>query len=168
MLYRYMPEQRAWTGMFGQQYHYLFAAVPGISPEQDYFTIPASPVRLVGEYRGQEWEALADPPDEFRVLAKTRLARYQIETLGRRTPRATVRGVPVTVIRDDGQWLRVRLIRPDGEAAARTSATCVERGIYEVWTPAGEVMDRHDALVRFAFTPPGEPTPRPQWTDQAS
>jgi hypothetical protein len=168
MLYRYLPEQRAWTGMFGPQWHHLLTGVPGISPDQDYYAIPASPVRLVGDYRGQGFEVFADPPDEFRVLAKTRFARYQIETLGRQTPRAAVRGVPVTVIRDDGPWLRVRLTRPDAEAIALTSATCVERGIYEVWAPAGEVTDRHDALIRFAFTPPAGPTPRPQWTGQAS
>jgi hypothetical protein len=138
VLYSYAPEQRAWTRMFGPQWRHLFNYVPSIAPDQEYFPIPPAPTRLVGWLRGQEYEALADPPDEFRVLAKTRAARYPVESLARRTPYVRWRGVACTVIRDENVWLRVRLVRPDGESVARLGATCLERGIYETWAPAAE------------------------------
>ncbi len=141
VLYSYLPEQRAWTRMSGPQWRHLFAAVPGISPEQEYFPIPDGPTRLIGRYHGNEYDAVADPPGEFRVLAKTRAARYQVESLGRRTPYVGWRGVTCTLIREEGGWQRLRLTRPDGDSVARLGAGCIERGIYEVWAPGAETTE---------------------------
>jgi hypothetical protein len=149
ILYSYLPEQRTWTRLFGAQWRHLFTAVPGVAPEQEYFAIPSAPCRLVGRYRGSEYEAIADPPGEFRVLAKTRAARYAVETLARRTPCGTWRQVPCTITRAESGWLRLRLLRPGGEAVATVGAACVERGIYEVWAPAAEVLDQHTVDVPY-------------------
>src|SRR5262249_18260716 len=70
ILYSYAPEQRAGPGMVGPQWRPLFAHAPGIPPDQEYSPVPPAPTRLVGWHRGEEYEALADPPDGFRVLAK--------------------------------------------------------------------------------------------------
>jgi hypothetical protein len=149
VLYRYLPEQRAWGRMAGPQWRWLFAGVPGVTPEQEYFLIPPSPTRLMGRHRGQEFEAIADPPAEFRVLAKTRAARYAVEALYRRTPHVTWRGALCTVIRDEGDWLRVRLVRPDADSVTRLGATCIERGIYEAWAARGETAGQRDVDVEY-------------------
>jgi hypothetical protein len=149
VLYSYLPEQRAWTRLSGPQWRHLFASVPGVAPEQEYFPVPPAPGRLVGRYRGEEYEAVADPPGEFRVLAKTRAARYAVETLSRRTPCGIWRGVPCTITRAENGWLRLRLLRPGGEAVAATGASCIERGIYEVWAPGAEVADQYPVEVRY-------------------
>lgn len=135
VLYSYAPEQRAWTRMFGPQWRHLFAHVPGIAADQEYFHVPETPTRLVGWYRGEEFEALADPPESFRVLAKSRAARFSVERLARRSAYVRWRGVNCTVVRDEGDWLRIRLIRPDRDSVAQAGATCLERGIYEAWAP---------------------------------
>jgi hypothetical protein len=151
VLYSYLPEQRNWTRLFGPQWRGLFAAVPGVDPGQEYFAIPPGPSKLVGRYRGEEYEAVADPPGEFRLLAKTRAARYAVETLARHTPCATWRGIPCTITRVDGDWLRLRLMRPSSEAIIATGATCVERGIYEAWAPGPEVQRQ---LMEVRYTLP--------------
>jgi hypothetical protein len=138
VLYNYVPEQRAWNRMFGPQWRRLFAGVPGVTPEQELFTVPPSPAKLIGYHRGTEFEAVADPPEEFRVLAKTRAARYPVDALGRRTPYVDWRGVPCTVVRDEGDWLRLRLVRPASDAVTHLRANCVERGVYEAWAPRAE------------------------------
>ncbi|MEN3307774.1 MAG: hypothetical protein V7603_3976 [Micromonosporaceae bacterium] len=152
-LYSYLPEQRTWTRLFGPQWRHLFASVPGIDPGQEYFAIPPAPSRLVGRYRGEEYEAIADPPGEFRVLAKTRAARYAVETLARRTPCGLWRRVPCTITRVEGSWLRLRLLHPSGEAVATLGAGCVERGVYEVWAPAAEVVQQPPVAVRYPLPP---------------
>lgn len=139
MLYAYQPEQRAWTRLFGPQWRHLFHGVPGVSPEQEYFSIPAATTRLFGQHGAHVLEAVADPPDEFRVLARTRAARYPVTTLVRRTVHVRWRDTPCTVVGEDGGYLRLRMTRPDVAAVLRTGAVCVERGVYEVWAPAGEV-----------------------------
>lgn len=149
ILYSYLPEQRTWARLFGPQWRHLFTSVPGIPPGQEYFAVPAAPSRLVGRYRGEEYEAIADPPGEFRVLAKTRAARYAVESLARRTPYGSWRGVPGTITRVEGDWLRLRLLAPSGDAVAALGASCVERGVYEVWAPAAEVRDRQVLEVRY-------------------
>jgi hypothetical protein len=150
----HLAEQRTWSRMFGPQWRRLFTEVPGIPPEQEYFPMPQAPGRLVGWYRGQEYEAVADPPGEFRILAKTRAFRYPVEALARRTPYVSWRGVPCTIIRDEGEWLRVRLIRPEADAVARLGAGCVERGIYETWAPLAETSIRRDLDIRYELAPP--------------
>jgi hypothetical protein len=149
MLYRYQPEQRAWTRLFGPQWRHLFRGVPGISPEQEYFSVPAASTWLLGRHGGHLLEALADPPDEFRVLARTRAARYPVTTLARRTLHAIWRDTPTTVVGEDGGYLRVRLTRPDAAAVVRTGATCVERGLYEAWVPGVEVRDAREVLTEY-------------------
>ena len=143
VLYTYAAEQRGWTRMAGPQWRYVLGYLPGIVPDQEYFPVPEAPTRLVGWHRGQEYEAVADPPEDFRVLARVRAARYPVESVARRTAYVRWRGVDCTVVRDEGGWLRVRLIRPDADSVARTGATCVERGVYETWVPiAGTAVRR--------------------------
>ncbi len=149
VLYTYAPEQRAWTRMVGPQWRHLFNYVPGVPPDQEYFPAPPTPTRLIGWLRGQEYEALADPPDEFRVLAKTRAARYPVESLARRTPYVRWRGAACIVIRDENVWLRVRLVRPDAESVARLGATCLERGIFETWAPTAEAGPQRSLDVPY-------------------
>jgi hypothetical protein len=65
--------------------------------------------RLVGRIRQHEYEAIADPPDDFRVLALTRAARYRVTTLSRRAERAHWRNVDCWVLqRDDAVGLTNR------------------------------------------------------------
>lgn len=154
VLYRYLPEQRAWGRMFGPQWRELFASVPGIAPEQEYFVIPPSPTRLMGRHHGAEYEAIADPPGEFRVLAKIRAARYAVESLYRRTPYLTWRQAPCTVVRDEGDWLRVRLVRPDIESITQLGAGCIERGIYEAWAPRTQLAGYREVDVEYQLPSP--------------
>jgi hypothetical protein len=160
VLYNYLPEQRAWSRMVGPQWRHLFSDVPAIAPDQEYFPIPPAPTRLVGWHRGGEYEAVADPPGEFRVLAKTRSARYPVDSLARRTPYVRWRGVTCTIVRDEGGWLRVRLIRPDGESVAQVGAACVERGVYETWVPAAEAATRQSLDVRYDLAEPASAASR--------
>ena len=140
-LYTYLPEQRAWSRMHGPQWRHLLPS----QSDQEYFPVDPSMTRYIGNYRDNMFEAIVDPPGEFRVAAKTRAARYPLETLGRRVPRATWREARCTVIRQEGEWLRLRLSRPDGDQVARLGAHCVERGLYEAWAPANEVTDAHES-----------------------
>jgi hypothetical protein len=153
-LYTYLPEQRAWTRMHGPQWRHLLAEATaskaGPFPvDQEFFPVPAALTKYVGRYRGELYEAIADPPVEFRVAAKTRAARYPVEALARRLPYGIWRDVRCTVIRADGDWLRLRLCRPTGDRVTALSAHCVERGLYEVWAPASEVADAHEADVWY-------------------
>jgi hypothetical protein len=146
-LYLYLPEQRAWTRMFGPQWRHLFAAAPTVSIDQEFVPIrPESRTgsSLIGEYQGHVYEAVADPPVEYRVLAMIRAARYPVEALARRTLHARWRGVPGTVARIEGDWVRLRLVRPDTHGTTETGAECVERGVYECWAPAAELTDRRE------------------------
>jgi hypothetical protein len=147
-LYTYVAEQRAWARMYGAQWRHLVAGIPDIAPDQEYVQIPSNhsgASRLVGRFRGELFDALADPPHEFRVLAKARAARYPVETLARRTKYVTWRGALCTVVRADGDWLRVRMCRPDRDSGPKLAAQCVERGLYEAWAPAAETRDNHEA-----------------------
>jgi hypothetical protein len=151
VLYTYQPEQRGWLRMVGPQWRHLLAAVPGVSPEQEY--VPnreaARSTQLVGTFRGQEYEAIADPPEEFRVLAMTRAARYPVDTVARRARYVTWRNAPCLVLREESDWLRVRLCRPDQHSVAALGAQCYERGVYESWAPAAEVTDDRVADVTY-------------------
>ncbi len=140
-LYLYIPEQRAWTRMFGPQHRHLLGGLPEISMEQEYVQTTTEHIggsTLLGWYRDDTYEAMADPPHEFRVLAKARAARYPVESVFRRTRYVTWRGVACTVVRTEGDWWRLRMCRPDRGSASMVGAQCVERGMYEVWAPAGE------------------------------
>ncbi|MCW3840193.1 hypothetical protein ONA70_08800 [Micromonospora yasonensis] len=141
VLYTYQAEQRGWLRMVGPQWRHLLAAVPGLSPDQEYVPtgdVPRS-TQLVGAYGGGEYEAVADQPDGFRVLAMTRAARYPVTAAARRLRFAHWRGVPCLVLREESGWLRLRLRRPDPEAVLTTGAQCHERGVYEAWAPGAEV-----------------------------
>jgi hypothetical protein len=153
-LYSYLPEQRAWTRMFGPQWRHLVAGVPGSSrgpfpADQEYLPTEPAPSRFVGQHNGEVYEAIADPPGEFRVLAKTRAARYPVERLARRCAYGTWRGATCTIVRAENGWLRIRLCRPDGESVARLGAHCVERGVYETWAPAAEVTDARTVDIPY-------------------
>jgi hypothetical protein len=151
VLYTYAPEQRSWTRMAGSQWRHVLSLLPGIAPDQEYFPVPEMPTRLVGWYRGTEYEAIADPPDDFRVNARVRAARYSVESLARRTAYVRWRGTDCAVVRDEGEWLRVRLIRPDRDNVAQAGATCLERGVYEAWAPFGETTARRTFDIGYAL-----------------
>jgi hypothetical protein len=146
-LYTYLPEQRAWTRMFGPQWRHLMP--PSFPADQELFPLPPSLTRFIGTYKGERYEAIADPPDEFRLAAKTRAARYPVDSVARRVPYAHWRQALCTIVRSEAGWLRVRLCRPDGENIERLGAHCVERGIYETWAPAHDVMDVREVDVPY-------------------
>ncbi|MDM4722401.1 hypothetical protein QTQ03_23465 [Micromonospora sp. WMMA1363] len=143
VLYTYQAEQRGWLRMVGPQWRHLLAAVPGLSPDQEYVPTGDAPrsTQLVGGYAGGEYEAVADMPGGFRVLAMTRAARYPVDSAARRVRFARWRRVPCLVLREEAGWLRLRLCQPGPEAVATTGAQCHERGIYEAWAPGTEVTD---------------------------
>jgi hypothetical protein len=132
----------------GPQWRHLTDGLGDAHVDQEYVPTPKATggtSRLVGQYRGQEYETVADPPDEFRVLAMTRAARYPVDALARRTRYATWRDARCAVVRDEGAWMRVRLCRPDADQVAALGARCVERGVYETWAPAAELVARDTA-----------------------
>ncbi|MEU1888659.1 hypothetical protein [Micromonospora sp. WMMD987] len=151
VLYSYQAEQRGWLRMVGPQWRHLLAAVPGLSPDQEYVPTGEAPrsTQLVGGYAGGEYEAVADLPGGFRVLAMTRAARYPVDSVARRLRYVRWRGVPCLVLREEGGWLRLRLRRPDPDAVLDTGAQCHERGVYETWAPAAEVTD--DQVVDLPY-----------------
>jgi hypothetical protein len=163
VLYTYQPEQRGWLRMVGPQWRHLLAGVPDLAPDQEYLQLnrQASTVRLIGRLRGEEYEAIADPPADFRILAMTRAARYPVETLSRRTQYATWRGVPCTVLSEEANWLRLRICQPAQEQVVAVAAQCYERGVYELWAPAAEVTERQAVDVEYALTPAHADRPRP-------
>jgi hypothetical protein len=169
VLYTYQPEQRGWIRMVGPQWRHLLAGVPEVPPDQEYVQLnrQTSSVRLVGWLRGEEYEAVADPPADFRVLAMTRAARYPVDALRRRTQYASWRGALCTVLSEEANWLRLRMCRPDQEHVVAVAAQCYERGVYELWAPAAEVNDRQVVDVEYVLTPPrtGLPWPRPASLD---
>ncbi|GAA1746364.1 hypothetical protein [Luedemannella helvata] len=152
-LYSYLPEQRAWLRLFGPQWRGLLAGIPGVQPDQEYVataTDPAAPTtRLVGRYQGELYDAVADPPHEFRVLARGRAPHFRMETLARRTSRTVWRGTACTVVRAEGDWLRVRLCRPDAQTIPNLGAQCVDRGVYEAWAPLAECADLRETETRY-------------------
>jgi hypothetical protein len=164
VLYTYQPEQRGWVRMVGPQWRHLLAGVPDVSPDQEYVQVTrqTSSVRLVGSLRGEEFDAVADPPDDFRVLAMTRAARYPVEGLSRRTQYATWRGVLCTALREEANWLRLRMCRPEQQHVVTVAAQCYERGVYELWAPAAEVTDRQTIDVEYALAPSRADVPRPR------
>ncbi|MEU1964952.1 hypothetical protein ABZ541_00720 [Micromonospora sediminicola] len=151
VLYTYQAEQRGWLRLAGPQWRHLLAAVPGLSADQEYVPTGDAPrsTQLVGAYGGTEYEAVADQPGGFRVLAMTRAARYPVEAAARRLRAASWRGVPCLVLREEAGWSRLRLSRPDPDAVAATGAQCHERGVYEVWAPGGELTD--DRVVDLPY-----------------
>ncbi|MFI5486632.1 hypothetical protein ACIBXA_14440 [Micromonospora echinaurantiaca] len=151
VLYSYQAEQRGWLRMVGPQWRHLLAAVPGLSPDQEYLPTGEAPrsTQLVGAYAGGEYEAVADLPGGFRVLAMTRAARYPVDAVARRLRHARWRGVDCLVLREEAGWLRIRLRRPDPDAVVATGAQCQERGVYETWAPATEVTD--DRVVDLPY-----------------
>ncbi len=151
VLYSYQPEQRGWLRLVGPQWRHLLAPIREVSPEQDYVPLPRTDTgsRLIGLFRGEEYEAIADPPQEFRVLAMTRAARYPVEKVLRRTRYAHWRGALGTVLSADASWLRLRLCRPDPASVAELGAQCYERGVYEAWAPASEVTETHEVDLTY-------------------
>jgi hypothetical protein len=140
--------------MVGPQWRHLLHGVPDIAPEQEY--VPSDEktksTHLVGRYRGQEYEAVADPPGEFRVLAMTRAARYPVEALARRAAYARWRGAGCLVLRQESGWSRLRLCRPDPDNVAALGAQCYERGVYEAWAPTAEITDHRMVDIDYALT----------------
>ncbi len=151
VLYTYQPEQRGWLRLVGPQWRHLLGPLRDVSADQEYVPLPRlnPSSRLVGTFRGEEFDAIADPPEEFRVLAMTRAARYPVESLLRRTRYARWRGSLGTVLSADASWLRLRLCRPDPDNVAALGAQCYERGVYETWAPATEVTETREIDISF-------------------
>ncbi len=146
-LYRYLPEQRAWIRVFGPHWRHLLHGVPEVAPDQEL--VPTGDqlrggTTLVGRYQGEMYEAVADPPHEYRLLANAGSAHYPVDGLARRTGYATWRAASCTVVRVDGEWLQLRLCRPDQHSVPTLGVHCVERGVYEVWAAATEVTGLRD------------------------
>ncbi len=150
VLFAYQPEQHAWLRLAGPRWRALLDNLPGVSPDREYVpcTTPGS-AKLVGRIKGVEYDAVADPPAEFRARALTRAARYPVSTLSRRAEQALWRGAPCWVLQRDDAWARLRLARPDAEGLAVTGARCYERGVYEAWAPLGELADHHIADIPY-------------------
>ncbi|MEV6298093.1 hypothetical protein AB0M02_01670 [Actinoplanes sp. NPDC051861] len=150
ILYSYQPEQNGWLRLAGPRWRGLLGEIPGVSPDREYVPCTtSSTAKLVGLINGKEYEAVADPPGEFRVRALTRAARYPVETLSRRAEQALWRRVPCWVLQRDESWARLRLLRPDVDSINLTGARCYERGVYEVWAPVGELADHHIADLAY-------------------
>jgi hypothetical protein len=150
VLFSYQPEQNGWLRLAGPRWRPLLNNLPGVSPDQEYVPCTSTgTAKLVGQINGREYEAVADPPAEFRVRALTRAARYPVSTLSRRAEQARWRGVPCWVLQRDQAWARLRLIRPDTDALAATGARGYERGVYESWAPLGELTDHHIADIPY-------------------
>jgi hypothetical protein len=152
LLYSYQPEQHGWLRLAGPRWRPLLNNLPGVTPDQEYVpcTSPGS-ARLVGLTNGKEYDAVADPPDDFRVLALTRAARYPVTTLRRRAEQALWRNAPCWVLQRDESWARLRLQRPDNDSLATTGARCYERGVYESWAPMHELADHHIADIPYVL-----------------
>jgi hypothetical protein len=152
ILYSYQPEQHGWLRLAGPRWRHLLEGVPGVSPDREY--VPCSDSgssRLVGQAGANEYEAVADPPGEFRVRALTRAARYPVTTLNRRAEQATWRGVACWVLQRDDSWARLRLINPEIESLNATGARCYERGVYESWAPLRELVDHHISDIPYSI-----------------
>jgi hypothetical protein len=151
VLYAYQPEQHGWLRLAGPKWRHLLDGLPGVSPDRDW--VPCAegrPAQLVGRFGPDEYEAVADPPHEFRVRAVTRAARYPVTSLSRRAEHAEWRGAACWVLQRDTSWARLRMCRPDVDAVTALGARCYERGVYEVWAPVGELEDHHLADIRYA------------------
>ncbi|MDT5031816.1 MAG: hypothetical protein QOC94_1987 [Actinoplanes sp.] len=146
ILYSYQPEQHAWLRLAGPRWRHLLEGLPGLSPDREYLPCGSSgSSRLVGQSGANEYDAIADPPGEFRVKALTRAARYPVSTLSRRAEQARWRGVACWVLQRDDSWARLRVISPDADVIATCGARCYERGVYESWAPVRELADHHIA-----------------------
>ncbi|MEV6964873.1 hypothetical protein AB0M47_07120 [Hamadaea sp. NPDC051192] len=146
ILYTYQPEQRGWLRLAGPQWRPLLYGLPGVAPEQEYHPLHGERAfsRLVGRFQEAEHDAVADPPETFRVLAMSRAARFPVDSLARRTRYARWRGVLCTGVGAEGDWARLRICDPDAVTVAATGAQCQERGVYEVWAPVAELTEVHD------------------------
>lgn len=152
VLYTYQPEQHGWLRLAGPRWRHLLEGVPGVSPDREYVPCTdAGSARLVGRIKEHEYQAVADPPEEFRVRALTRAARYPVTTLSRRAEQALWRGAPCWVLQRDDVWARLRLITPNADTVAATGARCYERGVYEMWAPLRELADHHIAELAYAI-----------------
>ncbi|WP_433827349.1 hypothetical protein ACQP2E_35595 [Actinoplanes sp. CA-015351] len=150
ILYTYQPEQNGWLRLAGPRWRSLLGEIPGASPDREYVPCTgAASARLVGRIDDKEYEAVADPPGEFRVRALTRAARYPVQTLSRRAEQALWRGTPVWVLQRDETWARLRLIKPEADVINATGARCYERGVYEAWAPVDELADHHIADIAY-------------------
>jgi hypothetical protein len=150
VLYTYQPEQHGWLRLAGPRWRHLLEGLPGVSPDREYVPCTdAGSARLIGRINDHEYQAIADPPEEFRARALTRAARYPVTTLSRRAEKALWRDVPCWVLQRDDSWARLRLVRPDADAVAAVGARCYERGVYEVWAPVRELTDHHIAELPY-------------------
>lgn len=161
VLYTYQPEQHGWLRLAGPKWRRLLEGLPGVTPDREYVPCTDTPTaQLVGRINQHEYQAVADPPEEFRVRALTRAARYPVQTLSRRAEQAIWRGTACWVLQRDERWARLRLLRPDPETLNTTGARCYERGVYEAWAPIGELSDHH--IMDMPYELPAQPSRYPE------
>ncbi|MBN1171810.1 MAG: hypothetical protein JXA67_06510 [Micromonosporaceae bacterium] len=150
VLYTYQPDQHAWLRMGGPKWLHLLRAVPSSGPAgQELFPVPTPPIRLLGGHQGRLVDAIADPPDGFRVVAKSRAERHPVDALARRTHRVLWQGAPCTVVHIDGEWCQVRLCLPDSSTIQRSGVSPVERGVYEAWAHVNDITDSRETEVWY-------------------
>lgn len=154
ILYTYQPERHAWLRMCGRQWWHLLGALgSGISAGQEYVPVPETTPRLVGYRDGAVQEAVADPPNDFRAVVRQRAMRMDLDAVRRRTRYARWRDELCTVVQADQHWRRVRLCHPAPDQVQRLAATALDRGLYESWAPASEIVDEQD--IEFEYRMPG-------------
>ncbi|HEY0696915.1 MAG TPA: hypothetical protein VGD43_03805, partial [Micromonospora sp.] len=109
VLWTYQAERRGWLRMTGPRWRQLMATTPGVPLDQEYVPTGelATSTRLVGLHQGQEHEAVADPPDGFRVLALNRAARFPVDRVRRRLRFVSWRGATCLLLREESGWLRL-------------------------------------------------------------
>lgn len=138
--YQYLSERAAWTLMAGRQWRHLLSALPGIRAGQEWFPVPDDThVGLFGSYNGRTYPAVADPPHEFRVRAKSAAARFVVTDVVRTSLSTAWRHTECAVAGSDDDWVRLRLRHPTETTVRDTGAECVERGVYECWAPGREL-----------------------------
>ncbi|MGH8878269.1 MAG: hypothetical protein ACRD0P_13140, partial [Stackebrandtia sp.] len=152
--FQYLSERAAWTLMAGRQWRHLLAALPGIRPGQEWFPVPDDAhIGLFGYYRGRCYPAVADPPHEFRVRAKSAAARFVVSDVIRTNMTTVWRDTPCAIAGTDDDWVRLRPLHPSEAVISDTGAECVERGVYECWAPGRELGEVSQHEYHYADQP---------------
>ncbi|MGH3647338.1 MAG: hypothetical protein ACRDTM_09195 [Micromonosporaceae bacterium] len=156
VLFRYLAEHM-WARVAPRRLTAILNRIPDVDPHQEYHPIRvAHASRLVGTYAGRDVEVDADPPAEFRARASRRGDRHPVDSLVRRAARARVAGHDVVVLAADRGHVRVRACRPGPELVFQHGMRCVERGVYEAWIPAAELIDPYEIEVEYDLPAPHE------------
>jgi hypothetical protein len=153
VVYQYLSERGAWTRMAGRQWRDFLHVLPGVPPNQEAFPVAnATHIGLFGTYSGRQYPAVADPPHEYRVRAKSAAARFVVTNVVRSHLVGRWRDTDCVIAGTKDDWVRVRLRHPDTEAVKITDAECTERAVYECWVPGRELEDVQQIEHTYAAT----------------